>query len=118
MKDLLQKTKPGDFFFGEKLSEKIKTVKSIEKVGKEIKNAPPASSAALPNRFNRPSRNATTSRSLNWKSPYANRGNSHMCQKSQYQKYSRPISLNNRPAYSNTPSQTRTNQSTHLERRK
>lgn len=39
IKELLHKTKPGALLFGDKLGEKIKTVKAMEKIGKEIKNA-------------------------------------------------------------------------------
>lgn len=37
VKDLLQKTTPSDFLYGDKLREVIKSAKSTEKLGKEIK---------------------------------------------------------------------------------
>ncbi|XP_044586107.1 uncharacterized protein LOC123266143 [Cotesia glomerata] len=54
MKNLLQSTKPGLLLYGENLTEKIKAAKSIEKIGKEIKNAPPTSAPPQNRKTDRP----------------------------------------------------------------
>ncbi|CAD6211649.1 GSCOCG00011000001-RA-CDS [Cotesia congregata] len=80
MKNLLQATKPGSLLFGEKLTEKIKTAKSMEKIGKEIKASPLPSSSSN----NKKVSNPAPRRTLNWRGPYARQGNSYQGPK-QYQ---------------------------------
>lgn len=66
VKGILDETKPGVFLFGDNLAEKIKSVKSIEKVGLELKSQP----------ITQKSQRKTSSG--NWKGPSAkaNRGGS------------------------------------------
>lgn len=61
VKGILDETKPGAFLFGDDLSGKIKTAKSIEKVGLELKSQPLAPKVPLRN-----------SNSGNWRGPSAN----------------------------------------------
>ncbi|CAG5093458.1 Protein of unknown function [Cotesia congregata] len=95
------------------------TAKSIEKLGKEIKNAPIPSSTTSGNKFRgavqKPS---TSSRTLNWRSPYTGQGNPHMGQKLPYQKFHRATPQNSRTMYSNSSSQAKSNRSTLQDKRK
>ncbi|XP_074110087.1 uncharacterized protein LOC141534558 [Cotesia typhae] len=118
MKELLQKTKLGVFLYGEKLTEKIKAVKSIKKFGKEMKNTLPTSTTTSFNKFTKTNQKPVTSRSLNWKSSHANQGNSYVGPRTSHQKFSKSNPQSSRSAYSNTPNQTKTNRTTYQDRKK
>jgi len=73
VKDLLQKTTPGIFLYGDKVGEVIKSAKSVEKLGKEIKiqKASVTSTASKKPNFK------YTGRTLNWRGPYSRPGTSN-----------------------------------------
>lgn len=71
-KELLSKTKPGVHLFGEKLGEILNSAKTMERIGKDIKQQYPSTSAKKV--FPR------TDRSLNWKGPYPRQGTSYQGQ--------------------------------------
>lgn len=77
VKEMLHKTKPGAWLYGEKLSEKIKAAKSMEKIGKEMKSVPipfPSSSK----KQTKPTPGTSGLRYLNWRSPYASQEQPHL----------------------------------------
>lgn len=73
VKDLLQKTTPGDFLCGDKLGEVIKLAKSVEKLGKEIK----IQKASVPSIVSKKTNSKYTGRTLNWRGPYSRPGTSN-----------------------------------------
>lgn len=97
MKNLLQTTKPGSLLFGEKLTEKIKTAKSMEKIGKEIKASPLPSTSGTSKKVSNPA----PRRTLNWRGPYARQGNSYQGPK-QYQTKFPPFQHGSKSRYSTT----------------
>ena len=108
MKELLQKTKPGTLLYGDKLTEKIKTAKAIEKIGKEIKN--PTAAASTSNSAKRTPFRAQ-GRSLNWKGHFARPGTQHRGQKSfQSRTYPKTSNYSSKSSQSNPTKQTKTNQ--------
>ncbi|KAJ3648904.1 hypothetical protein Zmor_020673 [Zophobas morio] len=101
MKNLLQTSKPGSLLFGEKLTEKIKTAKSMEKIGKEIKASPLPSTSGTSKKLSRPA----PRRTLNWRGPYARQGNSYQGLK-QYQTKFPPSQPVSKSTYSNVSKST------------
>ncbi|XP_077270934.1 uncharacterized protein LOC143902099 [Temnothorax americanus] len=73
VKDLLQKTTPGEFLYGDKLGEVIKSAKSMEKLGKEIK----VQKAPVSSTVSKKPNSKYTGRNLNWRSPYSRPGTSN-----------------------------------------
>lgn len=96
MKNLLQTTKPGSLLFGEKLTEKIKTAKSMEKIGKDIRASSLSSTSGNNKKTNKPA----PRRSLNWRGPYAKQGNSYQGPK-QYQAKFPPYRSSSKNTHSN-----------------
>ncbi|CAG5108033.1 Protein of unknown function [Cotesia congregata] len=101
IKNLLQATKPGSLLFGEKLTEKIKTAKFMEKIGKEIKASPLPSSSSN----NKKVSNPAPRRTLNWRVPYARQGNSYQGPK-QYQTKFPSSQHSSKSTYSNASKST------------
>lgn len=108
MKELFQKTKSGTFLYGEKLSDIIKTAKSLEKMGKEIKSS---STSSISFDSRRMGFKANVGRSLNWRGLYARQGTQHQGRKNYSQKTRFPTStqFSNRTSQ-NDAKQTKTSQ--------
>ncbi|KAF9808394.1 hypothetical protein SFRURICE_008447 [Spodoptera frugiperda] len=47
MKDLLEKTKISEYLFGDKLQDKVNTIKAVKKSGQELKNTPTTSKPTI-----------------------------------------------------------------------
>lgn len=109
MKELLQKTKPGTLLYGERLSDKIKTAKSVEKIGRELKTPSSATSSFT---AKKPIHKPAYGRPLNWRGQYAKPGTQHQGQKFPQTNYPRlghysnkktPSSSSNQPRFNRWP---------------
>ncbi|KAH0557591.1 hypothetical protein KQX54_008667 [Cotesia glomerata] len=68
----------GTLLYGETLSEKIKTAKSVEKIGRELKTPSAATSSFV---AKKPAQKLASGRPLNWRGQYARMGTQHQGQK-------------------------------------
>lgn len=104
MKELLQKTKPGTLLYGEKLSEKIKTAKSVEKIGRELKTPSAATSSFA---AKKPPQKPISGRPLNWRGQYARMGTQHQGQKFPQTNYPKAGQYNSKKTSSSSSNQLR-----------